>query len=87
MKTAQYMALGIVPVGTPMASNPEVIRHGENGFLASSDEEWVKYINILINDNALRNKFSAQAAKDAEEKYSLEANKDKVIEAFRSAVK
>lgn len=87
MKTAQYMALGIVPVGTPMASNPEVIRHGENGFLAATDEEWVKYLTILIEDGELRNKMSAVAAKDAKEKYSLEANMPKVIEAFRAAVK
>jgi glycosyltransferase involved in cell wall biosynthesis len=87
MKTAQYMALGIVPVGTPMASNPEVIRHGENGFLAATDEEWIKYLTILIEDGKLRNKMSAAAAKDAKEKYSLEANMPKVIEAFRAAVK
>ncbi len=86
MKTAQYMALGIVPVGTPMASNPEVIRHGENGFLAATDEEWVEYLTILIEDYNLRNKMSAQAAQDAQANYSLEANMPKVIEAFRAAV-
>ncbi len=87
MKTAQYMALGIVPVGTPMASNTEVIRHGENGFLAGTDDEWVDYLKILVEDSQLRNKMSAQAAHDAEANYSLEANMPKVIEAFRAAVK
>ena len=80
------MALGIVPVGTPMASNPEVIRHGENGFLAATDDEWVKYLSILINDNDLRKRMSVEAAKDAKEKYSLEANRGKIIEAFKAAV-
>ncbi|MCU1289291.1 MAG: hypothetical protein JWN60_1520 [Acidobacteria bacterium] len=87
MKTAQYMALGIVPVGTPMASNPEVIQHGENGFLAGSDEEWVKYLSLLVNDSKLRNQMSLKAAQDAKAKYSLEANTSKVIEAFRAALK
>ncbi len=86
MKTAQYMALGIVPVGTPMASNPEVIRHGENGFLADSDEEWVKYIMMIVNDAELRGRLSEAAASDAVANYSLKANAAKVIEAFRSAV-
>ncbi len=86
MKTAQYMALGIVPVGTPMASNPEVIRHGENGFLAANDDEWVEHLTTLVEDNNLRNKMSAQAAIDAEAKYSLAANMPKVLEAFRFAV-
>lgn len=86
MKTAQYMALGIVPVGTPMASNPEVIRHGQNGFLADSTEEWVKYIELLVKDNELRNRLSAAAAADASEKYSLAANADKIVDAFYAAV-
>jgi glycosyltransferase involved in cell wall biosynthesis len=87
MKTAQYMALGIVPVGTPMASNPEVIRHGENGFLAGSDDEWVEYLTTLVKDDKLRNEMSAKAAADAQAKYSLEANTPKIIEAFRAALK
>ena len=87
MKTAQYMALGIVPVGTPIASNPEVIQHGENGFLAGSDKEWVEYLTILVKDSKLRNKMSVRAAQDAKAKYSLEANASKVIEAFRAALK
>jgi glycosyltransferase involved in cell wall biosynthesis len=86
MKTAQYMSLGIVPVGTPMASNPEVIRHGENGFLAANDEEWVECMNILITDEHLRRQMSERAAADALAKYSLEANAPKIIEAFRSAL-
>lgn len=87
MKTAQYMALGIVPVGTPMASNTEVINHGKNGFLAANDEEWGKYLTILAEDSKLRNEMSKRAAQDAQAKYSLEANAPKVIEAFRAALK
>jgi len=86
MKTAQYMALGIVPVGTPMASNTEVIRHGENGFLAATDEEWVEYLTILVKDPKLRNTMASAAVTDALAKYSLEANRSKIIAAFRSAV-
>lgn len=85
MKTAQYMALGIVPVGTSMASNPEVIRHGENGFLANTDDEWIEYLQTLINDENLRMSMSAQAAVDAEEKYSLSANASKIVEAFKAS--
>lgn len=86
MKTAQYMALGIVPVGTSMASNTEVIRHGENGFLAATDAEWFEYLTILVKDYKLRSKMSVEAAKDAQANYSLEANAPKVIEAFRAAM-
>lgn len=86
MKTAQYMALGIVPVGTPMASNTEVIRHGENGFLAETEEDWVMYLTVLVEDHELRNRMSRTAAQDAADKYSLEVNAATVVDAFRSAV-
>jgi len=86
MKTAQYMALGIVPVGTPMASNIEVIRHGENGFLAATDAEWTEYLTILVKDSKLRDKMSRQAAADALREYSLEANRERIVAAFRSAL-
>jgi glycosyltransferase involved in cell wall biosynthesis len=86
MKTAQYMALGIVPIGTPMASNPEVIMHGENGFLAESDDDWLRCVRTLVSDHELRARMSARAADDARTKYSLEANSEKVISAFRAAV-
>ncbi|MCW5959743.1 MAG: glycosyltransferase [Pyrinomonadaceae bacterium] len=86
MKTAQYMALGIVPVGTPMASNLEVIRHGVNGFLAANDAEWVEYLSLLSDDEKLRKQLSQTSADDAEKFYSLKANTGKIVEAFRNAV-
>lgn len=86
MKTAQYMTLGIVPIGTPMASNPEVIRHGENGFLATTEDEWFEYIQLLENDRSLLRSLSAESAKDGIERYSLRAHSNAIIEAFRSAI-
>jgi glycosyltransferase involved in cell wall biosynthesis len=87
MKTAQYMSLGIVPVGRPMASNTEVIRHGENGFLAGTDDEWFEHIMTLVRDPELRKSMSREAVRDAAAKYSLQANTDKIISAFRSVVR
>ena len=85
MKTAQYMSLGIVPVGTPMASNTEVISHGRNGFIAETDEEWVEFIKMLAEDHDLRKTMSREAARDAVDKYSLQGNSEKIINAFKSA--
>lgn len=86
MKTAQYMSLGIVPIGTPMASNVEVIREGENGFFARTAAEWVDRIQTLAFDHQLREIMSATGAAEALEKYSLKGNADTIIAAFRSAV-
>lgn len=86
MKTAQYMALGIPTVATPLGSNPEVVQHGVTGFLADSEAEWIDYLSLLIKDHELRLRMSHAAAKAAQEKYSLESNTEKIIEAFRAAL-
>ncbi len=86
MKTAQFMALGIPPVATPLGSNPQVIEHGITGFLADSDAEWVEYLKLLISDHELRIRMSHRAAEIAQEKYSLAGNAEKILGAFRSAM-
>jgi len=86
MKTAQYMALGIPTVATSLGSNPEVVQHGVTGFLADSEDEWIEYLSLLIKDHELRRRMSYAAAKAAKEKYSLEGNTEKIIDAFRAAM-
>lgn len=86
MKTAQYMALGIPPVCTPMGSNPEVIEHGRTGFLAGTDAEWVEHLSLLVGDGDLRREMATRASQVARERFSLEANAPKVVEAFRAAL-
>ena len=86
MKTAQYMALGIPTVATPLGSNLEVVQHGVTGFLADSEAEWVEYLGRLIGDYELRRRMSYAAAEAAREKYSLEGNTKKIIQAFQAAL-
>ena len=87
LKAAQYMALGIVPVATPMGNIPEDIQPGRNGFTASTTEEWVDHLERLVVDEPLRAALSAQAAADAAERYTVAANEDKILGAFRSALR
>jgi glycosyltransferase involved in cell wall biosynthesis len=86
MKSAQYMALGIPPVCTPLGSNPEVIEHGRTGFLANTTDEWVDCLEQLISDPVLRENMAYNAAQVARDRFSLQANAGKIIEAFRSAI-
>jgi len=83
---AGVIALGIPTVATPLGSNPEVIEHGVTGFLADSEEEWIDYLSLLINDHKLRLQMAHAAATAAQKKYSLEGNTGKIIEAFQAAM-
>ncbi|MBP8959288.1 MAG: glycosyltransferase [Bacteroidales bacterium] len=49
-----YMAAGIPCVASPVGINNIIIRHGENGFLAGSEEEWINSLRILLLDSELR---------------------------------
>ena len=87
MKGLQYMALGIPTIMSPVGVNTEIIQDGVNGFLASSGEEWVEKLTLLIENPDLRKKLGDAGRKTVEEKYSVEANKHKWLEAFQSVLK
>ena len=86
LKLIQYMALGIPPVATPLGSNPLVIDDGTTGFLARNDHEWVTSVARLIDEPGLRESMGQRAAQDARRRFTLEANAERIVAAFRSAV-
>ena len=79
LKALQYMALGIPTVATDIGTIHRIIRHGENGFLVSSEEGWKNTIVKLLNDQSLRKKTGIQASVTVEEIYSINANKEKYL--------
>lgn len=86
MKLVQYMALGIPAVCTPLGSNPDVVEHGKTGFLADTPADWQRYIELLVEDGELRARMSEHAAQVGQAKYTLQANAEKIIAAFRSSL-
>jgi glycosyltransferase involved in cell wall biosynthesis len=86
MKGLQYMAAGIPTIMSPIGVNKEIIQDGENGFLASTEAEWVDKLSLLIESNDLRQKFSRNGRKTVEEKYSVKANAPLYLELFKKAL-
>lgn len=70
MKEIQYMALGVPTVCSVPGSAQDVIRHGENGFLASTPEDWLAYLEALVDDPALRHRVGLAGRRTVEEGYS-----------------
>lgn len=71
-KLIQYMACGIPVVASPIGANQDVVRHGENGFLASTDREWASALSALAEDPELRRRMGAAGRADVETKYSIQ---------------
>lgn len=82
LKGLQYMAAGIPTIMSPVGVNSEIIKDGENGFLASTTDEWVEKLSQLVESVDLRRKLSVNGRRTVEEKYSIEANKLKYLDAF-----
>ncbi|MFQ5455985.1 MAG: glycosyltransferase family 4 protein [Nitrospirota bacterium] len=70
-KILQYMGVGVPVIASPVGINGEIIRHGENGFLASTLEEWIEYIILLINSPEKRKYIGIQGRYTVEKSYSL----------------
>jgi glycosyltransferase involved in cell wall biosynthesis len=70
MKLLEYMACGIPSVGSRVGENRHVITEGENGFLASSAEEWADVLEHLLTDSKLRERIGHEGRRTVETQYS-----------------
>lgn len=72
-KGLQYMSLEIATIMSPVGVNVDIIQDGENGFLASSEAEWLDKLSLLIEDKTLRTRLGIAGRKTIEDKYSVNA--------------
>ena len=71
-KLIQYMACGLPVVASPVGVNCEIVRTGENGFLADNDQAWVDTLSKLLTDALLRKRMGAAGRKLIEKKYCIQ---------------
>ncbi len=81
-KGLQYMSLAIPAVMSPVGVNTEIVKDGENGFLADSESEWIEKLSMLIESPDFRKKLGASGRKTVEEKYSYNSKKDFYLSLF-----
>lgn len=70
LKGLQYMALGVPTVMSPVGVNTAIIAPGENGFLATSEDEWVDVVTRLVRDEALRRRVGEAGRRTVVDRYS-----------------
>ncbi|MGD0552337.1 MAG: glycosyltransferase family 4 protein [Sedimentisphaerales bacterium] len=82
-KLLQYMAVGIPCIASPVGINMELIRDGENGFLAATEDQWYEKISLLTRDQELRKKMGMRGRDFVVKNYSFEVAAPKLISALR----
>jgi glycosyltransferase involved in cell wall biosynthesis len=82
-KLIQYMACGLPVVASPVGVNVEMVRHGVNGYLASTMEEWVCALESLRADLELRHRMGTSGRRRVEEEYCLAVTAPKLVETIK----
>ena len=72
LKLIQYGAAGLPAVASPVGVNPEIVPHGETGFLASTPAEWCDAISMLWKEPELRKTMGKEARRRIADHFSTE---------------
>ena len=83
-KLLQYMSAGIPCVASPVGINQSIVKVGQNGFLASTAEEWYLTLENLICDRELRIRLGSNGRKDAIELYSREVCFERLLKSIKT---
>lgn len=71
IKSEEYSAQGIPVVASDIRPYRDFIIHGETGFLARTEHEWLKYLSVLASDEGLRLAMG-RAARERAREYAIE---------------
>ena len=85
-KLIQYMACGKPVVASPVGMNAEIVRHGENGFLATTTDEWIDSLSHLLEDPNLRFRMGQAGRSMVESAYSLQMQVPRLERMLRSVI-
>jgi glycosyltransferase involved in cell wall biosynthesis len=86
LKILQYMAAGLPVVANPVGVHPEMVRHGETGFLASTPQDWTEAVRTLAHDPALRRRLGEAGRRRVERDYSVAAGASKWAALLKGSV-
>jgi glycosyltransferase involved in cell wall biosynthesis len=81
-KALQYMALEIPAVVSAVGVNTKIITNGVEGFLCTTEEEWLASLRILITDPELRNSLGKNGRKKVLDHYSVTSNSSNFLSFF-----
>jgi len=74
IKFLEMGSTGIPVVAQDMRQYQEVIKHGKNGFLCKSVDDWYSSLKKLVDDKALRVKMGQEAFKTVEKDHQMKNN-------------
>lgn len=71
LKLLQYMGAGVASIATPRGSVTDIVTDGENGFVATTSEEWAGKLAHVLDASEVRREVGARARASVLAHYSL----------------
>jgi glycosyltransferase involved in cell wall biosynthesis len=87
MKALQYMGLGVPTVCSPVGVNATIVRDGENGQLAATEDEWVEKLALLLRCPELRARLGRAGRATVEARYSAVVQAPRVFRVIDAIVR
>lgn len=85
-KVIQGMAAGLPVIASPIGVIKDIIRHGENGFLAETASQCDNVMRQLRGDTSMRRRIGEKARETVARFYSISETTDRVADALRDAL-
>jgi glycosyltransferase involved in cell wall biosynthesis len=85
-KTKIYLASGLPVVASPVGMNNAFIAHGERGFLAATDEDWVDGIRAFANSDSMRERHGRAGREFMVRNYGIPVIGKILLGLFKSVV-
>ena len=83
LKLLQYMAGNVIPVGSDVGANRDILEQGVDGFLCKTEEDWFETLKDLAENQQKRVQVAEAASRKVRQEYSIEVAATKLIEIFR----
>jgi len=84
-KLVQYMACGLPVVASPVGVNRELVRDGQNGYLAADGAAWLRALRELLDDPARRARLGAAGRALVEQDYCVQRTAPRLAGWLREA--
>jgi glycosyltransferase involved in cell wall biosynthesis len=79
-KLIQYMACSLPVIASPVGANRKIVDDGINGYLASTETEWLESFHRLQQDKRLRTEMGKAGRAKVESKYCLQVTAPRLAE-------
>lgn len=71
LKFVENTFIGMPTIASQVAPYESVIEHGKNGYLLTTENEWVEALSQLLDDRKIRQAFLVEARKLVTERFDI----------------